>query len=262
MTAKQITRRSASMFSLTDAGQVLSDRLINHLPAGLQTHRPDGFIDAAQKAFTQRDVCIFICSTGIVIRSLAPVLKDKYTDPPVIAVSEDGRYVVPLLSGHEGGAIAIAARIASILNAQLVSTTASDYRYPVYAMGMGCDRGCPLDVLQSLVAQCISKLSADAEISVLASIEIKQNEPGLLQLGADLGIPFEVHSTDLLRTVESHLSEKSDVVFREVGVYGVAEAAALISAQQLTGQPAELVLPKHKNTRSTLAVARSYMPGF
>ncbi|MEM9524780.1 MAG: precorrin-3B C(17)-methyltransferase, partial [Pseudomonadota bacterium] len=52
--------------------------------------------------FLARVPIIGLCSTGILIRCLAPVLTDKSTEPPVLAVAEDGGTVVPLLGGHRG----------------------------------------------------------------------------------------------------------------------------------------------------------------
>ena len=58
--------------------------------------------------------------------------------------------------------------------------------------------------------------------------------------------------------MEDRLSEKSEIVFNEVGCYGVAEAAALVHAEKLTGAASELIVTKHKTRRATLAIARSY----
>jgi len=66
-----------------------------------------------------------ICATGILIRTLAPFLISKESDPPVLAIAEDGSVVVPLLGGHHG-ANALAVRIAEALGATAALTTASD----------------------------------------------------------------------------------------------------------------------------------------
>ena len=73
-----------------------------------------------------------------------------------------------------------------------------------------------------------------------------------------LSLPLQCYSAPQLRSVEDQLSVRSDVVFNEVGCYGVAEAAALLAATGITGNPAELVITKQKNERSTISVARSY----
>ena len=66
-----------------------------------------------------------VCAAGILIRSLAPVLRSKSTEPPVICVADDGSAVVPLLGGHRG-ANSIAVAIADALNCKAAVTTASD----------------------------------------------------------------------------------------------------------------------------------------
>ena len=68
---------------------------------------------------------IGICAAGILIRTLAPLLADKRSEPPVLAVSADGASVVPLLGGHRG-ANRLAAQIARVLGAHAAITTASD----------------------------------------------------------------------------------------------------------------------------------------
>jgi len=256
---KQKTNRF-EIFSLTDEGQKLAERLLDLIPDASHQHRPELFIEAAQKAFAAGYCCIFICSTGIVVRALAPVLKNKYSDPAVIVMDQQGKYVIPLLSGHEGGAGAIAHDIARAISAQCVVTSATDYGRPVYTLGMGCDRDCPLSMLLTLVDQAREELDESVSFSALASIDLKADELALLELSSQLKLPLQTFSASQLREEEHALSERSEIVFREVGCYGVAEAAALRAASAITGMPAELVVPKKKNARATISVARSYAP--
>lgn len=69
---------------------------------------------------------VVVGAAGIVVRSLAPLLKDKTRDPAVVVVDQAGKFAVSLLSGHLGGANELARQVASILNAQAVITTATD----------------------------------------------------------------------------------------------------------------------------------------
>jgi len=247
-----------TIFSLTDNG----NKLAQHLKVGISDaehlHKPVNFIKTAQQHFMNGERCIFICATGIVVRALAPVLKDKYTDPAVLVIDEQGQFIVPLLSGHEGGANALAAEIADYLKAQLIITSAADYTKAVYVIGLGCDKACPDTLVTELLEKATSSLEDAVIASAIASIDLKKNEQGLMWLAEDLKLPFKTYSAEKLRQVEDQLSVKSDIVFKEVGCYGVAEAAALVAASEFTGNPAELVLNKIKNKRATLAIAKSY----
>lgn len=71
---------------------------------------------------------VLVMATGIAVRLLAPLLQSKKTDPAVVVVDEGGRFAISLLSGHLGGANALARQVAELLGAQAVITTASDVR--------------------------------------------------------------------------------------------------------------------------------------
>ncbi len=81
-------------------------------------------------AFDRADALVFVSATGIAVRAIAPYLTDKYTDPAVIVVDDQARHALSLLSGHVGGANALTHRIADIISADPVVTTATD--------GKGC----------------------------------------------------------------------------------------------------------------------------
>ena len=89
-----------------------------------------GVIDAFRALFAARKPIIGVCASGILIRAVAPLLRDKHEEPPVIAVADDGSAVVPLLGGHRG-ANEIATRLANALGCSAAITTASDVRLGV-----------------------------------------------------------------------------------------------------------------------------------
>ncbi|TCO79493.1 cobalt-precorrin 5A hydrolase [Marinisporobacter balticus] len=93
--------------------------------------------------FDQYKCLIFIMATGIVVRAIAPYLKDKRKDPAVIVLDEKGKNVISLLSGHIGGANAYTVEIANILEANPVITTASDVNHSMavdtLAMALNCE---------------------------------------------------------------------------------------------------------------------------
>ena len=78
------------------------------------------------KVFHDYEGHIFIMATGIVVRIIVPLLRDKVRDPAVVVLDEKAQYVISLLSGHLGGANALAQKVAKILGATPVITTATD----------------------------------------------------------------------------------------------------------------------------------------
>ncbi len=77
-------------------------------------------------AWDKYDGIIAIMATGIVVRSIAPLIKDKTQDPCVVVLDQKGRYVISLLSGHLGGGNELAVKVARITGGLPVITTASD----------------------------------------------------------------------------------------------------------------------------------------
>lgn len=259
------------IISLTEAGECLAKRIkeIESKHADLSIslwHKPQPFAEKVQQAFQQGDHLLFICATGIVVRALAPVIASKHSDPPVIVMDESGEFVIPLLSGHEGGANQWASQLVNALNhypapviSQLVQTTAKPYLNPVYTVGMGCERHCPTEELHALLQQSLHVAGLTlSDIHSINSIDIKADEQGLMNCAKQCDTPYQTFSVPQLSTVEHLLSVKSDYVFQTVGVYGVAESAALFAAQDIAGDRAELVLAKIKTKKATCAIARSY----
>lgn len=79
-----------------------------------------------KEAFDQSDVMVFFSSTGIAVRSIAPFLKSKMTDPAVLVIDEKGQNCIPLVSGHIGGANEYAKEVEQLIGARAVVTTATD----------------------------------------------------------------------------------------------------------------------------------------
>ena len=80
----------------------------------------------AGEQFEQKNALIFVGACGIAVRAIAGAVRDKLTDSPVLVVDERGQYVIPVLSGHVGGANELAEHLASRLSAVAVITTATD----------------------------------------------------------------------------------------------------------------------------------------
>ena len=78
------------------------------------------------KAFQEADGILVIGAAGIAVRSAAPWIRDKFTDPALVVMDEKGRFVIPLLSGHVGGGNELGKLLAACTGASLAITTATD----------------------------------------------------------------------------------------------------------------------------------------
>lgn len=112
----------------TQKGKSLLDKLKAALPeiTWLVRNSDESLKAWAESAFKKRLPLLFIGAAGIAVRTIADFADNKLNDSPVLVVDELGRFVVPLLSGHIGGANDIAELIAGRIGAQSVITTATD----------------------------------------------------------------------------------------------------------------------------------------
>jgi len=286
--------------------------------------------DAVAAQFFAWDCHVFIFSTGIAVRILAPLLVSKLTDPAVVVMDDRGRHAISLISGHIGQANTYTRHIARMLNADPVITTATDVnnlpaidvlaknlglfietpgqiktinmaflqnrairihdplhllspwipshlitrasrqgpavvcdwekqkvpretlvlRPGVLAVGIGCNRNTPFAVICEFFTATLETAGiSEHAVAVLATTDVKQDEPGILALAAHLQIPVQFYDRTALASVET-IQTPSPMVEKHLGVKSVCEAAAILASRNGT-----LVLPKQKNQDVTLAVA-------
>ena len=117
--------------AFTRRGAALAARLAEELTrrghqAACTRGAGESAADWTAQAFGRAQGLIFVGAAGIAVRSIAPHLRHKSTDPAVVVVDERGQFAIPILSGHLGGANDLAREIAALLD-RPVSTVKSCY---------------------------------------------------------------------------------------------------------------------------------------
>ncbi len=120
------------------------------------------------------------------------------------------------------------------------------------ALGVGCSRNCPSAELSELVNGMLAEASiSPAAIQSINTIDLKADEPAILDLARSLNVPLRLFSALELESETPRLENPSDVVFAEVGCHGVAEGAALAQV----GTAGSLWRAKRKSSDATCALS-------
>jgi cobalt-precorrin 5A hydrolase len=307
----------------------------------------DRLSETVAECFHRYNGHIFVMSTGIVVRVIAPIIRKKTEDPAVVVVDDRGKHAISLIAGHLGGANKLARRIAGWIGAEPVITTATDvnevpaidslavekglsienpgviksinmafltrgsiYLYDPYQLlidelpeeqlepvstdwideqkgvyngdlppespavfvsdvrvdlppqflvlrpgslvaGIGCNRNTSCSEIKELLQTVLDThgLAIDS-LARIASVNIKNDEPGLIALADDLDLPLAFYSTDELEQVQG-IRTPSTMVKKHIGVQSVCEAAAILASEK-----GQLIVPKHKTQNVTVAIAR------
>lgn len=276
-----------------------------------QITKNDWISQWTRQMFQTKGALIFIGATGIAVRAIAPFVKDKYEDPAVLVIDERGRYVIPILSGHMGGANELAEKISKLIGATAVITTATDlegvfavdefarrndllignrdlakqisvrllsgerigissaipllgalpsqlyleeskydicispflptsrngedkevlFLYPrMIYIGVGCKKGIAELMLLDFVREELEKSEINPKaVKAVASIDLKAEEPALLNLCKQNGWDFQCYSAEKLLQAEGEFTDSS-FVEQTTGVGNICERAAIISS--------------------------------
>ena len=191
---------------------------------------------------------VFIGTTGIAVRYLQGLLKDKHTDPGVVLVDEAGRQVISLVGGHEGGANELSIRVANLLGAQPILTTATESLRPLI-LGIGCRRDVTLTQIDTAVMNVLNmhQLSI-ANFRMVATVDVKLQESGLLAWCRQRQLPMRGIPLSLLQH-RPWVTKSSDWVQETMGVAGVCEPCALLASHA-----GKLLVPKTALSGVTVAV--------
>ncbi|MCF0142044.1 MAG: cobalamin biosynthesis protein, partial [Parasporobacterium sp.] len=160
--------------------------------------------------FNSCDVLIFVGSTGIAVREIAPHVKSKTTDPAVISIDELGRFVIALLSGHIGGANAFALKLAEALGSTPVITTATDINGRFSVDAWAARQGLVIDNMK--ICKDISALILEKDLPLKSALPIKGSLPSGVfegeegELGIYIGTDIQAPFKETLRLVPKTLS--------------------------------------------------------
>jgi cobalt-precorrin 5A hydrolase len=309
-------------------------------PVDVAAHRFSRLKTAVEANFWDYQAHIFIMATGIVVRTIAPLILHKTKDPAVLSIDDQGRYVISLLSGHIGGANELTDEIAGLIDALPVITTATDIhgkpaidviarkkglhienpeaikyvnmafitdspvrlhdprgivkdelegvsyntgasdppqpdtagvfvddaicdvppktlvlRPGTLTAGIGCNRNTPCAEIRALLLQTLAHHNlAPESLTTLASIDVKSDEEGLLELAREMELPLRFFNREELNQVKT-IQNPSAMVEKHVGVKSVCEAAAILASHQ-----GHLIVSKQKTQNVTVAIARINSP--
>lgn len=249
-----------AVISLSNAGARLAMRLAPALgPCDVFLHKDvarrfrgerfDAVVVLTRRVFRRYRALIYIMPCGVVVRAIAGRLEHKTADPAVVVVDVGGRYAVSLLSGHEGGANALALRVANALAAEpVISTTTEAARNVI--VGVGCRRGARAADIVAAVRHGLRRAGVrPGRVRLLASVDIKKDEAGLVAAAGELGFSLRFISSGEIRSTAKAFRH-SRFVNKKVKLPAVAEPAAL-----LAGRRTQLILPKTILRGVTVAVA-------
>lgn len=246
----------AEIISFTDHGAILAQRLTEELPqqgicceAWIKKKDAVPFENVqvltislkewTREQFANADVLIFIGAAGITVRSIAPFIQSKKTDPAVLVADEQGKHVISLLSGHIGGANAMTHLVAEILNAEPVITTATDLQGKFAVDAFAARRGMYLDSMpyaKEIAAELVAgrRVGMRSAWPVFGSVPDELDGEGIPPVGFAIDIrdvrPF-VHTLHLVPKIvvlgigckkgtdEFHLKKTVMQVLKDYHVY-------------------------------------------
>ena len=179
--------------AMPDADLYLSDKFLQagEAEAGTAQSFSGNVKLFLQDAFHRYEGWILFVSLGAVVRMIAPVLIDKKTDPAVVVVDDQANFAISVLSGHLGGANELTGRVAGILGAAPVITTASDVSATIAVDLLGREFGWTIDDDRQVTPASAAVVNEEPVVVIQETGEAnwwkhKSPLPGQIQVAASL----------------------------------------------------------------------------
>lgn len=170
-------RDTIAILAFTQTGFALAQRLAEAM--GGEAARCGGEVrlqEWTQEHFSRYDALVYVGAAGIAVRAIAPHLASKTTDPAVVVVDETGRFAIPILSGHLGGANALACRIARSCGGVPVLTTATDVNGR-FAVDLWAKRQNCVILNPAQIKTVSAKILADGTVRVCSDVPVSGKPP-------------------------------------------------------------------------------------
>ncbi len=172
-----------ALVAITDGGKDLATKLSDKLSDAHLLTGSKKVSDLVAENWQNYDGFIFIMATGIVVRTIAPLLQHKHHDPAIIVMDEKGQHVISLLSGHMGGANQLAQTLAGHTGGTPVITTASDTLGLVSLDLWAKNQNLFIENQEKLTAVS-AKLVSKGYLNIYADVEVINLPTGLQQTSA------------------------------------------------------------------------------
>ena len=185
------------------------------------------------------DALLFIGACGIAVRAIAPNLMDKLHDVPVLVMDEEGQYVIPILSGHVGGANELARELAGLMDACPVITTATDVQKK-FAVDLFAKR----NHLEIMNKDGIAKVSAKALAGEQLTIAVRAKN-------------IECYHPKFCEVCEEDFTEAENQLLREASMHKQDQEACGVEpplrlVPYVKDQPVDIVVSEMQDNKNAL----------